>query len=134
MQTPCIDLEVMVPSQVFVRAADITSLVVPTRDGALGLLPHRLDGVAAVRPGILVCRTESRGEVFIAVDEGVMVKTGKRVRVSVRRALAGTDLAALHEAVERQYLSHSDEETNLRSVMDRLEAGFLLRFSALGHG
>jgi len=43
--------------------------------------------VAALAPGILIYETEVEGEVYVAVDEGVLVKTGPDVLVSVRRAL-----------------------------------------------
>jgi F-type H+-transporting ATPase subunit epsilon len=35
-------------------------------------------------PGILIYETEAEGEVYVAVDEGVLVKTGLDVLVSVR--------------------------------------------------
>ena len=47
--------------------------------------------VAALTPGILTYATEGADEVYVAVDEGVLVKTGPDVLVSVRRALGGTD-------------------------------------------
>jgi F-type H+-transporting ATPase subunit epsilon len=40
------------------------------------LLPHRLDRVAALTSGILCYETKADGEVFGAVDEGVLVKSG----------------------------------------------------------
>jgi F-type H+-transporting ATPase subunit epsilon len=42
---------------------------------------------------------------LVAVDEGVLVKTGMDVLVSVRRAIGGTDLGQLHEAVEKEFLT-----------------------------
>jgi F-type H+-transporting ATPase subunit epsilon len=48
--------------------------------------------VAALAPGILIYETEADGEVFVAVDEGVLVKTGAgRARFRAPR-LGGTDL------------------------------------------
>jgi F-type H+-transporting ATPase subunit epsilon len=66
-------------------------------EGSFGLLPHRLDCVAALAPGILIYETEAEGEVYVAVDEGVLVKTGPDVLVSVRRAIRGTDLGQLRD-------------------------------------
>jgi F-type H+-transporting ATPase subunit epsilon len=45
-------------------------------EGFVRTLPHRLDCVAALAPGILIYETEAEGEVYLAVDEGVLVKTG----------------------------------------------------------
>jgi len=46
-------------------------------------LPHRLDCVAALAPGILIYENETEGEICVAVDEGVLVKTGLNVVVSL---------------------------------------------------
>ena len=66
-------------------------IVVETHEGSFGLLPYRLDCVAALVPGILVYETEAEGEVYLAVDEGLLVKTGLEVLVSVRNAIGGID-------------------------------------------
>jgi F-type H+-transporting ATPase subunit epsilon len=123
------DLKVLVPYQVFVEKAGVSRIVAETRHGSFGLLPHRLDCVAALEPGILTYETEADGEVFLAVDEGVLVKTGPEVRVSVRRALSGTDLGQLREQVEQEFLTLDEREKGVRSVMASLEAGFLRRLA-----
>jgi F-type H+-transporting ATPase subunit epsilon len=68
------------------------------------------------------------------VDEGVLVKTGQDVLVSVRRAIGGTDLGQLRDAVEQQFLTLDVQEDSARSVMAKLEAGFLHRLAAFQHG
>ena len=70
----------------------------------------------------------------MAVDEGVLVKTGTRVRVSVRRAIRGTDLHQLRAAVEREFLAINEQEQHVRSAMDRLETGLMRRFMSFQHG
>ena len=92
------NLKILLPFQVFAEKSDVTRIVAETPQGSFGLLPHRLDCVAALAPGILTYETEADGEVFVAVDEGVLIKTGADVLVSVRRALGGTDLGQLREA------------------------------------
>ena len=69
----------------------------------------------------------------MAVDEGVLVKTATDVLVSVRQALAGTDLATLHAAVEQQFLKLDEREQSVRAVMAKLEAGFLHRLATYQH-
>jgi len=64
------------------------------------------------------------------VDEGVLVKTGQEVLVSVRRALGGTDLGQLHDAVEKQFLTLDEHEQSVRTAMAKMETGFLRRFAA----
>ena len=126
-------LEVLLPFQVFAAKTGVLRIVAETRNGSFGLLPHRLDCVAALAPGILTYETESDGELFVAVDEGVLVKTGQNVLVSVRRAIGGTDLAQLRNAVEQEFLTLDQEEKSVRSVMAKLETGFLRRFAAIEH-
>ena len=124
------NLKVLLPFKIFTEKAAVLRLSAETRDGSFGLLPHRLDCVAALVPGILSYETESDGEIFIAVDEGVLVKTGDEVLVSVRRALAGNDLGQLRTAIEKTYLQLDDEARNVRTVMAKLETGFLQRFAS----
>lgn len=126
-------LKILLPSQVFAEQDQVLRVVAETRDGSFGLLPQRLDCVAALTPGILCYETAAGGEVFVAVDEGVLVKTGREVLVSVRRAMLGPDLGQLRHAVEREFLSLDEREQNVRSVMAKLETGFLQRFARFQH-
>ncbi|MFO7553335.1 MAG: F0F1 ATP synthase subunit epsilon [Haliea sp.] len=127
------NFKVLLPFEVFAEKTGVSRIVAETREGAFGLLPRRLDCVAALVPGILVYESESDGEVFVAVDEGVLVKTGPDVLVSVRRALGGTDLGQLRDAVAQEYLALNQQEQNVRAVMAKLESGFLRRFEAFRH-
>jgi F-type H+-transporting ATPase subunit epsilon len=126
-------LKVLLPFEVFADKPDVSRIVAETRDGSFGLLPHRLDCVAAIAPGILIYETAADGDVYVAVDKGVLVKTGADVLVSVRRALGGTDLGQLRDAVKREFLTLDEREQDMRTVMMKLEAGFLRRFASLHH-
>ena len=127
------NLKVLLPFQVFAEKTDVARIVAETREGSFGLLPHRLDCVAALVPGILIYQTEAGGEVLVAVDEGVLVKTGMDVLVSVRRAISGTDLGQLHAAVEKEFLTLDEKEQSVRSAVTKLETGFLQRFAKFQH-
>ena len=70
---------------------------------------------------------------MVAVDEGVLVKTGSDVLVSVRRAIGGTDLGQLREAVNKEFLTLDEQEQSVRQVVAKLETGFLRRFATLHH-
>ena len=98
-------LKILLPSRVFSVLENVTSIVAEARQGSFGLLPQRLDCVAALAPGILTYATEATGEVYLAVDEGVLVKTGTQVVVSVRHAIGGADLGQLRQAVERDFVT-----------------------------
>lgn len=124
-------LRVLLPFEVFIDNARVTRIVAETRDGSIGLLPQRLDCVADLVPGILTYETALAGAVFLAVDEGVLVKAGPDVMVSVRRAFGGADLDQLQDLVAKQFLEIDIRERDARSSMARLESGFLHRFAAL---
>ena len=133
MPKPLMHLRILLPPRVFADEPDVSRIVAETPHGSFGLLPHRLDCVATLAPGILIYETPGDGEVFLAVDKGVLVKTGLEVVVSVRRAVSGTDLGALHKAVEQEFLTLDEEERSVRSVMDKMEISFLSRLAAFRH-
>jgi F-type H+-transporting ATPase subunit epsilon len=126
-------LKVLLPFGVFAEESGVSRIVAETREGSFGLLPHRLDCVAALAPGILTYQIESDSEVFVAVDEGVLVKTGPDVLVSVRRAIAGTDLGQLRDAVNREFLTLDEQEQSVRMAVAKLETGFLRRLATFQH-
>jgi F-type H+-transporting ATPase subunit epsilon len=125
------NLKILLPFQVFADKSGVSRIVAETRAGSLGILPHRLDCAAALAPGVLMYETPAEGEVYVAVDEGVLVKTGPDVLVSVRRAMGGKDLGQLRASVEREFMTLDERARSMRSVMARLEAGFLRRFASL---
>jgi F-type H+-transporting ATPase subunit epsilon len=127
------NLKILLPFQIFAEKTGVSRIIAETREGSFGLLPHRLDCVAGLAPGILIYENEAEGEVYVAVDEGVLVKTGLDVLISVRNAIGGTDLAQLREAVEREFLNLDEREQNVRSVMVKMESGFIRRLVEFQH-
>ncbi|MGR3890012.1 F0F1 ATP synthase subunit epsilon [Pseudomonas sp. 1152_12] len=128
---PLMTLKVLLPFEVFAVETNVSHIVVETAQGSFGLLPRRLDCVAALVPGILSFQSEAQGEVFLALDAGVLVKTGQTVVISARRALRGDDLSRLHDAIEQQFLTLDTQELAMRATMARLESGFMRRFASL---
>ncbi len=125
------NLKVLLPFRVFAERSDVSRIVAETQAGAFGILPHRLDCVAALVPGIFSYQVAAGAEVFVAVDEGILVKTGADVLVSVRGAVGGSDLGQLREAVQRDFKTTDVHERNVRAVMEKLEADVLHRFASL---
>ena len=132
MPATLINLKVLLPFQIFAEKTGVSRIVAETHEGSFGILPHRLDCVAALAPGILIFETKIEGEAYVAVDEGVLVKTGSDVLVSVRNAIAGTNLGQLREAVQREFLHLDEQEKNVRSVLAKME-GDLMRRMATFH-
>ena len=132
-QPKLMNLKVLLPFRIFAEITGVSRIVAETREGSFGLLPHRLDFVAALAPGILIYEDEADGEVYVAVDEGVLIKTGSDVLVSVRNAIAGRDLRQLREAVEREFLNLDEREQSVRSVLAKMESGFIRRLAEFHH-
>lgn len=133
MQASQLNLKILLPFQVFADKTDVSRIVAETTAGSYGLLPHRLDCVAILVAGILTYETAADGEVYIAVDQGVLIKTGYDVLISVRNAIAGTDLASLRDTVREEFLHRDEQELHIRSVLAKLETGFMRRFMEFNH-
>jgi F-type H+-transporting ATPase subunit epsilon len=123
-------LKILLPYKVFVEEHQVLRIVAVTHQGAFGILPHRLDCIASLSAGILVFETADAEDIYVAVDEGVLVKTGLDVRVSVRNAMSGKGLGELRAAVEEEFMQLDEQEQKLRSVLRKMESGFVQRFSA----
>ena len=126
-------LKILLPHRIFAEKTGVTRIVAESPEGSFGLLPRRLDCVSAIAPGILTYENESEGEVFVAIDEGVLVKAGPDVLVSVRNAIAGTDLGQLRAEIDREFLSMGEQEQQLRAIMAKMESGFIRRIAAFQH-
>lgn len=133
MPATLMTLKILLPFRIFAQEAAVKRIIAETRGGSFGLLPQRLDCVAALEPGILIYEHEVEGERYVALDEGVIVKSGQEVLVSARNAIAGTDLHQLRQAVEREFLSLDEQEQSLRSMMAKLESSFVRRFADFRH-
>ena len=123
------NLRILLPFRIFADKNGVARIVAETSAGSFGLLPNRLDCVAVLVPGILIFEMKEEGEVYVAVDEGILVKTGTEVLVSVRNAIEGNDLASLRESVKKEFLNLDAQEQNVRRVMVKMESGFIRRFA-----
>jgi F-type H+-transporting ATPase subunit epsilon len=125
METTLMNLKILLPFRIFAEIKNVRRIVMETSEGSYGLLPQRLDCVAALVPGIFTYETESDGVHYLAVDEGVLIKEGTQVLASVRNAIGGVDLGELRESVEKEFIVLDEQERNVRSVMAKMESGFI---------
>lgn len=131
MEKTFMTLKILLPFKVFAEIKDVKKMVIETTAGSYGLLPQRLDGAAALEPGILLYETAAGDVKYIAVDEGIMVKAGFNVWVSVRNAIGGAPLGKLRTLVEEKMTQLSEKEVSARTVMAKLESGFIHNFQKL---
>ena len=105
----------------------MSRIVAETPSGSFGILPRRLDCTATVVPGIFY-ESRDEGERFMAIDEGVLVKTGFDVTLAVRNAIGSAGLGELQQTVEREFLKLDETEKAVRSALAKLESSFVRRF------
>jgi F-type H+-transporting ATPase subunit epsilon len=122
-------LKVLLPTRILLDQG-VTKVTAEAQNGAFGLLPRHVDFVTTLVPGILSFETEQQ-ENFLAVDEGVLVKRGSEVLVSVRDAAQGDNLGELQETVQKKFQALGEQEKKTRSAIARFEADFAKRFLEL---
>ena len=127
------NLTILLPFRIFAKLDNVSCIIADTLEGSFGLLPHRRDCAAALVPGILSYTTNTDDTTYLAVDEGALIKNGDCVIVSVRRAIAGTNLDDLHEAVTREFLTLNAQDREMRSVIAKMESAFIGRLAELRH-
>ncbi|WP_211483093.1 hypothetical protein [Fodinibius roseus] len=122
-------LKVMEPERVLVdREAD--KIIAEGTNGSFCLKPRHVDFVSALKTGILMY--ESGGEeYYIAVDEGILVKIGQRVLVSVLNGIMGSDLSKLEQAVRERFKKTEAMNKAAGIAQKSMEADLLLHFLEL---
>ena len=69
------NLKVLTPIAVLIDRP-VTKVIAEAENGHFCLLPNHVDLVASLVPGILSFTTDANDEIFVAVDEGILVKCG----------------------------------------------------------
>lgn len=119
------ELKILLPYKVFAEIKNVGNIVAETSEGSFGFLPHRLDCVAVLIPGIFTYKTDKVH--YVAVDEGLLVKAGSQVLVSVRNAVGGVELGKLADMVKNEFKNADENEEKVRHMASKLESGFLSR-------
>lgn len=97
-------------------------------NGNFCLLPRHADFLAALVPGLLSFTRLDGEEVFLAVDEGLLVKEADTVFVSTRRAIEGGPLQELRKRVRDEFERLDERQRAYQSASASLEANFLRGF------
>jgi F-type H+-transporting ATPase subunit epsilon len=125
-------LKILLPTEVLIDR-EVDKIIAEGTNGSFCLLPRHQDYVAALVPGLLSFIADGAEE-FMAVDEGVLVKTESRVLISTRRAVRGPDLGSLQRMVAEEFLGLDQKQQSTRAAMARLEANFARKLYDLGKG
>jgi F-type H+-transporting ATPase subunit epsilon len=124
-------LKVLLPAEVLLDE-EVEKVTAEAENGFFTLLPRHVDFVAALVPGIFSYQTTAGAEHFLALDEGILVKQGDQVYVSAARAMPGDNLDQLQDTVENELKVLNENEKKARTVMSRMEADTLRRFTRMG--
>jgi F-type H+-transporting ATPase subunit epsilon len=130
-------LQVLLPTEILVDRY-VYSVTADGDNGSFGLLPRHVDFVTVLRPGILTFTEDGPDgsgqepvERYVGVSEGILVKSGRMVLVSVVHAAVGTDLHQLRDLVRDRFVELDEIERVAVSAVARLEADFVRRFLEL---
>jgi F-type H+-transporting ATPase subunit epsilon len=124
-------LKILLPTAILLEA-ETEEIVAEAENGSFGLLPNHIDFVTALVPGILSYTTTTGEMVYLAVDQGILIKQGEAVVVSTQKAVQGQDLETLKATVENEFIRLDEGEKKARSALAKLEAGFIRKFVASG--
>ncbi len=126
-------LKLLIPTQILIDR-EVTKVIVEAENGHFCLLPHHVDFVAALVPGILSYTIATEEEIFVAVDEGILVKCDREVLVSTLNAIEGDSLETLKQTVVEQFQILDEREKLTRSALAQFEASMMRHFGELSHG
>lgn len=122
-------LKVMEPERVLIDH-EAEKIIAEGTNGSFCLKPRHVDFVSTLRTSILMY--ESVGEeYYIAVDEGILVKVGERVLVSVLNGIMGRDLSKLELAVRERFKRTEAINKAADIAQKSMEADLLLHFLEL---
>lgn len=127
MEEQFMNLKILLPYKVFLNENKVSKVVLETAKGSYGILPQRLDCVAALVPGIFTYETSRSKLQYLAIDEGIMIKTGYNIIISAHNAIGGADLGNLHDLVLKEFKELRDSEKKFRQSMAKIESNFILR-------
>ena len=110
--------------------ADCNKITAPGKGGAFQILPRHVDVTWTLEPGILEVFYND-GEEYFAVDNGVLVKKGNNVYISVFRGIKGKTLEDLDNSVTEVFTKLSEKEKEARMILSKLETDTLRKFLEL---
>lgn len=123
-------LQVLLPHRVLLDER-VDKVVAKGPGGFFGLLEHHADLVCLLAPGILTYAAGGE-EVHAALDQGVLVKNGGEVLISVRDGVAHRPLGRLKETLDEMFAVREEAEERAMRAIAKIEADFVRRLVELG--
>lgn len=123
-------VKILLPTSIFLDQ-EVKKIVAQGLGGSFCLLPRHIDCTNALVPGIITLESGDGQLAYYAVSEGILVKIGPQVLISVRDAVRGETLEELKRAVDNQFLLVMRQEEASRAALKKLEADTIRRFMEL---
>ncbi len=125
-------LTISTHSGVVLEKQGVIRIVAESMEGSFGILPKRLDCVACLIPGIFIFEMEDAQECFVAIGDGILVKKGSDVYVSVKKAIIADSLETVHQVVVEHIVNLSEEEKKMRTLIAKFESKFVFNLIKFG--
>ncbi|TVQ44101.1 MAG: F0F1 ATP synthase subunit epsilon [Gloeocapsa sp. DLM2.Bin57] len=122
-------LKVLVPDQVILEE-EVSKIIAEGANGSFCLLPHHLDLVTVLVPGILEFTHSTRE--YLAIDEGILVKHQQEVLVSTLNAVRSNCLESLKQTLAEHFQVLDEQEKLTRSALAKFEANIIRHFAEIG--
>jgi F-type H+-transporting ATPase subunit epsilon len=119
-------LKVMEPERLILDL-QVDKVIADGQNGSFCLKPRHVDFASALKPGILLY-TIAGDEHYVAVDEGILVKCGEQVQVSVLNAIKGNTLEELEQRIRREFRKTEAMDQASKIALKSMEADLLLKF------
>ncbi|HNR65073.1 MAG TPA: F0F1 ATP synthase subunit epsilon [Atribacterota bacterium] len=121
------NLTILLPEKTYWQGK-VKKVVGEAKNGSFCLLPAHIDFVTIMVPGIFYTVTEEDQEIYIAINEGVLLKTGREVTLATRNAAKGDSLGSLKKQVEEDFKRINQQDRRANQALQKLEADFVRRF------
>ena len=105
-----LNLKVYVPDRLFLEET-ILKVKLIGKEGSFTILPKHLDYISSFNDGVLMYLDLENNKRYLAINQGILVKVGREVKLSLFHAIEGSDLNKLKENVKELALK-SDELIN----------------------
>lgn len=119
-------LKVLEPERMIVDI-QADKVIAEGQNGSFCIEPRHVDFVSVLKTGILLY-TLGDQEYYIAVDEGILVKCGRQVLVSVLNAIKGDTLEELEQRILKEFKKTEAMNQASKIALKSMEADLLLRF------
>lgn len=117
-------LRVLTPSEVILEQ-DVTHVTAEDPTGSLGIRPGHATLMTPLVPGIVIARSESGSQRYVAVNGGVMLVDSNTVEIVSRQAVTGTNRAELETKVVAGFEKDNDDDRANRAAFEKLRISFM---------